>query len=133
MFDYEQTGGASDSWVARWREWRGIDRWPVVKARILKNEYIDTGEGGYHKLEVTYSFRASAFEEEALIVAWLDASSGSKPSVAKSGDEIDLLVNPERPDMPAFADTSNSAQNLVVAGLFIAIIAFVLLMKGCGA
>lgn len=131
MFDYEQTGGSSDSWVVRWREWRGIDKWPCVKATVLRNVTVSTGDGQYHKLELTYNFTTPGSSEDVLVVAWLTASPGTKPAVATQGDVVEILVNPDRPDKPIFRDTANSAQNLVFGLLLVTVVIGLSLARGC--
>ena len=112
MFTSSGSGGVWDNWVERWRELRHINSWPVVAATLLHKEWIDTGEGGYFKL--TLSYIATATNKSDHQTVKLSSQQGFAEGV-EVGETIQLRVNPSKPAQAVFADTAQSATNLMFA------------------
>jgi hypothetical protein len=90
MFDIQESGDVFDSWIDRWRAFRGIDQWPIVNGEVVNTEYINSGESGYYKL--TLKYRAPGLEAEVLpitSIVVLDSDRG-----AKIGEIIRLRAHP---------------------------------------
>jgi len=129
MFRFEgQSGGVFDSWIERWRSFRKVDRWPIVNGEVIHTQYVDSGEGGSYKLTAKYRVPSSDHERQVLSVVtlWSDTD-------ANIGDIIELRAHPDKPMKAVFADTSQSAGHLMIWTVFIAIVLFVLTIRGCNA
>ena len=132
MLESREQGGVFDSWVERWRIYRGIDQWPIVSGEVLDNEFIEGSEGGgYYKLSLEYRVPAAEKNDQVLAVVRLSVDPGSIHSGAQIGDLVELRANPKRPGKAVFADTSQSAGNLRFAVLAIAFFLLIFLFRSC--
>jgi hypothetical protein len=97
MSTFDEQDGLSAGLVKLWRGYRGIDKWPLVPARVYAKEFVEGPDGGgYYKLMLQYQLPATSEP----VVVWLTANPTSLPSDAWVGDEIQLRVHPPpKPEM----------------------------------
>ena len=96
MFELYGQGGVFDSWVERWRTYRGTDLWPIVPAKVIAKTDIESGEGGYYKVSLTYRVPAVDKDDQVATVVTLSTDEGSIHSGAEVGDVIELRAHPQK-------------------------------------
>jgi len=128
MFEYNESGGMFDSWIDRWRIFRGVDKWPLVDGRVTSAYFVDAGEGGYYKLTIEFEWPPTDSKTCTPISVRLQSNSGSR-----IGDIVRLRVNPRKPTKVVLGDTSQSAVDLMMIAIFVAVVAFLLTIKACNA
>jgi hypothetical protein len=131
MFDLQQQRGLWDSFVERWRAWRGIDRWHLVEAEVLQNDEVQGDEVTYRELQLTYAPPPKISGTQPHVVIWLSKDAGSNDAYAQPGETVLLLVDPKRPHKAIFADTSQSAGNLSFGCLILLGLIGIFIIRGC--
>jgi hypothetical protein len=111
-----------DSWVQRWRELRGIDRWPLVSARIEDRERVDSGDRTSYLIRLNYRVNDRPF------LKTLSCTQGIAIDTPV-GEELEIRVNPQDPQDAVLSDTQNSASGLAILVLFIAIVLLCLILR----
>ena len=128
MLDYNESGGMFDSWIERWRLFQGIDKWTLIDGVVTSAYFVDVGEGGYYKLKVEYHWPPANSLSNTTIS--INRRSNSESRI---GDIVRLRVNPQNPKQAVFANTSESATNLMIVAIAIAVFTFLLTIKACNA
>ena len=126
MFTNPNSGGVWDSWVERWRDVRQINSWPVVAATLLHKECVDPGEGGYFKLTLSYVAPATNKSDHQTVK--LSSQQGFAEGF-EVGETIQLRVNPRKPAQAVFADTAQSASNLMIAVIVVSVFLLFILFR----
>jgi hypothetical protein len=132
MFDFRAEDNGFNGWIDRWRAWRGIDRWPIVSAEIVKKEWVDSGEGGgYYKLTLKYRVPSKSEESRVLTIVTMSVNPGSPGSELDTGEHIQLHAHPEKINKVVFADSTESSRTLQIVIIFLGVFLIIGGMKGC--
>jgi hypothetical protein len=127
MFTNSGKGGVWDSWVERWRDMRHISSWPVVAASLIHKEWNEGGAegGGYYKLTLSYISPVNKSDHQTVK---LSSQQGFAEGI-EVGETIQLRINPSKPAQAVFADTAQSASNLMVAVIVGSVFLLVMLFR----
>ena len=128
MLEDNEIGGMFDSWIDRWRLFRGIDKWTLIDGVVTSAYFVDAGEGGYYKLKIEYTWPSIGGGPDSSI-----SISRTSNSEQRYGDIVRLRVNPLNPKQAVLANTSESATNLMFIAIVVAVFAFFLTIKACNA
>lgn len=110
MFEDDEIGLAARV-IARWRRFRGQDKWPVVPATVVGREIVSGPDGDLYKLVLKYRMPGTPDNEFSIAVAQLFTA---EHSYAEPGDRIALMVHPTREGKAIFADTFDSERSLKI-------------------
>ena len=112
MFMPAPGGSMFDGWAEQYRRWRGIDRWPLVDATLIRREAIHDDEGATtYRLTIRYKPPAGV-ASDTYLVETLKVDDNTNLIYLSEGETIPIYCDPENSERIYPKDLSQLAKNL---------------------
>ena len=129
MFEMRAGGGLFENLAVRWRDWRGVDRWPLISGTVSRKEYIENPEGGgFYKITLTYPNQQDGKLPDCVVTL---TDNVSAYSYVESGDKIPLRVHPAMPNRAAFDDLANSGHGIMFWTFCVFLVGLAIVLRSC--
>ena len=132
MFERKPADGFFERWAQGRRARRGIDKWPVVDAKVIRRETISDGEGSItYRLSLEYRGMGISGDKLRLGTS-LKVDSDTTLATAYENDIVQVRCNPQNGYDIRQEDVTQEARDLRTWVIFGGVALIVIIYFCCG-